>query len=251
MKKITILGAGNVAYHFAKQISENKKLILQQIYNQSEFSSHFDKINTEKINDLSQIKPADLHLICIKDEEISSFSKKLPFENQLVVHTSGNTDMLLLDKKNRRGVLYPVQSFSKDKELDFKELSFCIEAENKADLLLLMDIAKSFSEKIYIMDSAQRKFLHISAVFLNNFSNHIWFISEEICKRNNIPFEILKPLLAETYQKTQDLSFFEAQTGPARRGDTQTIDAHLQLLENNEKEIYKILTNSIRNTYGK
>ena len=159
--------------------------------------------------------------------------------------------MLLLDKKNRRGVLYPVQSFSKDKELEFKELSFCIEAENKADLLLLMDIAKSFSEKIYIMDSAQRKFLHISAVFLNNFSNHIWFLSEEICKKNNIPFEILKPLLAETYQKTQDLSFFEAQTGPARRGDTQTIDAHLQLLENNEKEIYKILTNSIRNTYGK
>ena len=73
--------------------------------------------------------------------------------------------MLLLDKKNRRGVLYPVQSFSKDKELYFKELSFCIEAENKADLLLLMDITKSFSEKIYIMDSAQRKFLHISAVF--------------------------------------------------------------------------------------
>ncbi|MDO4880993.1 MAG: DUF2520 domain-containing protein [Capnocytophaga sp.] len=251
MKKITILGGGNVAYHFAKKIAELPHFVLSQMYNRRDFSSHFNAIKTEKIHDLAHIKPADLYIICIKDEEISSFSEKLPFENQFVIHTSGNTDMLALNSKNRRGVLYPVQSFSKDKELNFNEIAFCIEAENKTDELFLAEFAQLFSEKIYKMDSQQRKFLHIAAVFLNNFANHIWYLSEEICKKNNIPFDILKPLLSETYTKTQHLSFFEAQTGPARRGDMPTIQKHLDLLENNEKEIYKTLTSSIINTYGK
>lgn len=250
MKTISIIGGGNVAFHLTNHILKNANLKINQIYNRSDFSHHFDIFSVEKITDLTQLKPnSDLYLICVNDENIETVSNILPIENQLVVHTSGNTSIEKINPKNRRGVLYPVQSFSKEKEVDFTKIPFCIEAENEKDFQFLTEIAHFFSEKTYKMDSIQRKFLHISAVFLNNFSNHIWYLSEKLCNENYIPFEILQPLLNETYQKTEKMSFFQAQTGPAKRKDFKTIQAHLSLLKNDEKEIYKSVTNSILNTY--
>lgn len=250
MLKICILGAGNVAFHLAKMISKDETMQLIQMYNRSDFSHHFKEIKTQKINNLNDLKPADIYFLCVKDDVISSFSNDFPFENRLVVHTSGNTDILQISPKNRRGVLYPVQSFSKDKEMNFTQIPLCLETEFAEDMPILTTFAKKISQKVYFMNSLQRKYLHISAVFLNNFANHLWYLSAEICKKNDIDFEILKPLFLETFEKTQLLSFHEAQTGPAKRNDTATIETHLSLLESFEKDIYKTITNSILNTYG-
>lgn len=250
MKKVTIIGGGNVAFHFAKHISNCPNLHLNQIYNRSELSYHFDTISAEKITNLDALKSdSDLYLICVNDENIEAVSSLLPIENQLVIHTSGNTSIEKINPKNRRGVFYPVQSFSKEKEIDFSKIPFCLEAENEKDFDFLREFSLFFSEKNYKMNSLQRKYLHISAVFLNNFSNHIWHLSEKICNENQIPFEILQPLLKETYQKTEKMSFYQAQTGPAKRKDFKTIQGHLSLLKNDEKEIYKSVTNSILNSY--
>ena len=170
----------------------------------------------------------------------------------MVVHTSGNTSIEAIDSKNRRGVFYPLQTMNKQTIVDFTKVPFCLEAENTNDFCLLQRLASLLSTKIYTLNSYQRRVLHLAAVFMNNFSNHLVYISQQICKENEVPFEILQPLLAETFVKLQNTSAYDAQTGPARRNDFLTITNHLAMLDNNNyKEIYNIITKSIINTYGR
>ena len=225
---------------------------LQQLYNRSKLSPEFDAFEIEKTHHLSTLRPADVCIIAVKDEAIAGISKKLPFENQLVVHTSGNTSIEAIDSKNRRGVFYPLQTMNKQTIVDFTKVPFCLEAENTNDFCLLQRLASLLSTKIYTLNSYQRRVLHLAAVFMNNFSNHLVYISQQICKENEVPFEILQPLLAETFVKLQNTSAYDAQTGPARRNDFLTITNHLAMLDNNNyKEIYNIITKSIINTYGR
>jgi predicted short-subunit dehydrogenase-like oxidoreductase (DUF2520 family) len=151
-----------------------------------------------------------------------------------------------LDDKNRKGVFYPLQTFSKNKAVDFKQVPICLESQNDDDYKVLETIAKSISERVYAIGSEQRKALHVAAVFVSNFVNHLYKIGNEICEEHQVPFDILKPLIQETANKIVTLSPEEAQTGPAKREDTQTINSHLSFLSNeNQKEIYKLLTKSI------
>lgn len=249
--RIIVLGGGNLAYHFCQIIQQTQGLQLVQIYNRGELSHHFSRFEIPVTHNLFDLEQADIYLICIKDEAIFELSKKLNFSNRLVVHTSGNTSIEQLSSHNRQGVVYPVQSFSKDKQVDFANIPLCIEATNQQDQDLLLNFAQRLSSKVYLMSSLQRKYLHISAVFLNNFANHMWYLSQKICQENQIDFEILAPLLSETFHKTQSMSLYQAQTGPARRNDTQTIQKHVSLLDKETKEIYEIITNSILKTYVK
>ncbi|MDO5104959.1 Rossmann-like and DUF2520 domain-containing protein [Capnocytophaga sp.] len=247
---VSIVGGGNVAFHLANAFYKNNKIEVKQLCNRSSFTSHFEQFTIDKITNVTDLKPVDVCIIAVKDAAIFEVSEKLPFSGKLVVHTSGNTDVNVLSDKNRKGVFYPLQSFSKELPIDFQSVPLCIEAKSSSDLKTLRILAEILTEKIYEIDSFQRKILHISAVFSNNFSNHLIHIGQEICEKHNIPFEILQPLLAQTFEKLQKTTAFEAQTGPARRGDKQTIENHLQLLDSNQKEIYKIITNSILKTYG-
>lgn len=210
-------------------------------------------ISPEKVtNDISTIQEADLYIISVTDSSISEVSENLPFNNKLVVHTSGTTSMDILDNKNRKGVFYPLQTFTKGKEVDFKEIPICLEAQDHEDYILLEKVAKSISKKAIKISSEQRKAIHVSAVFVCNFVNHLYQIGNEICLQNNIPFEILHPLIEETADKIKSLSPIEAQTGPAKRNDTETINTHLNFLSNeSQKEIYKLLTKSIIDTHVK
>jgi predicted short-subunit dehydrogenase-like oxidoreductase (DUF2520 family) len=141
-----------------------------------------------------------------------------------------------------------LQTFTKNKAVDFSQIPFCLESENDSDFELLEKVAKSISNNVFKSNEKQRKALHISAVFVNNFVNEMYRIGNEICDENKIPFEILKPLILETVNKVMTLSPKEAQTGPAKRNDKQTIEAHLDFLSNeNHAKIYKILTQSIQN----
>jgi predicted short-subunit dehydrogenase-like oxidoreductase (DUF2520 family) len=150
-------------------------------------------------------------------------------------------------QNKRSGVLYPLQSFTKDTKVAVEHIPFCIETNKKEDFILLEALAKALSSKVYTMNSAQRKKLHVAAVFVNNFVNYMYRIGEDICKENGIPFEVLSPLIQETSLKTQHLSPQQAQTGPAIRKDKKTLALHEKELNSDQKIIYQLLSEAISN----
>lgn len=246
MISITIIGSGNVAQHLIKAISKSSSLELVQVYarHQEELLQFVDA--DKIISEPSLLKNADLYLIAVSDDAIKSVSEAIPFRDKLVAHTSGSVAINDLCDANRKAVFYPLQTLSKHKEINFKEIPLCLEAQNDKDLKLLKTVASIISDKVFVLNSEQRKALHVAAVFVSNFANHLYKIGNDICKEHNVPFEILSPLILETATKIQTLAPIEAQTGPAKRKDTQTINKHLSLLtDENQKEIYKILTKSI------
>ena len=250
MIKVSIIGSGNVAQHLIMAIlnaeeSEGKIELVQAYARNASALAHlleFDKITT----DLSQLKPADLYIIAVTDNAIKIISDELTFKNKLVAHTSGTTEIDVLNDNNRKGVFYPLQTFSKTKSVDFSTIPICLESQNASDLQTLETVGKAISNATYILNSEQRKALHVAAVFVNNFVNHLYQLGNEICIENQVPFKILKPLIEETANKIMTLSTEEAQTGPAKREDLETINAHLAFLDDDiKKNIYELLTQSI------
>jgi predicted short-subunit dehydrogenase-like oxidoreductase (DUF2520 family) len=251
MIKAVILGAGNLAFHLTNELLNSNAVDLVQVYNRNLKNIAYLENKVAICNDISHLKEADIYIVCVSDNAIAELSNQLFFENKLVVHTSGAMDINELKSHSNKGVLYPLQSFTKEKKVDFSSIPFCIEAQNDTDLALLKTIASAISTKVYTINSEQRKTLHVAAVFVNNFVNHLYYLGNEICDTNNIPFEILNPIIQETSKKIEYLSPFEAQTGPAKRNDSKTIEAHLKTLTSSQQYIYNTLTNSIKATYGK
>ena len=229
MISVVIIGNGNVGIH---------------VY---EAFLNADGIRVTKINsrNLENVPTADVTIIAVSDDAIAEVSSKV--KNSFVVHTSGSVSMNSLKNKTDRGVFYMLQTFSKNKEVDFSEVPFCLETKTDKNYLLLEKLAKSIGNKIYQIDSEQRKALHIAAVFVNNFTNHMYKMGNDICIEHQVPFEILQPLIEETAVKVKTLLPVKAQTGPAIRNDKKTIKNHLDLLNNKQKEIYTIITKSIQN----
>ena len=246
MIKIVIIGSGNVAQHLVQAFENNAAVEIIQIYSRKE-NSKIAGIDTYRmVYDLAFLKEADLYIIAVSDDAIIDLAEQLPFINRLVVHTSGTAPLTAIDNKNRKGVFYPLQTFTKNKAVDFKSIPICLEAENSTDYRVLEAVAKSISNAVYPINSDQRKALHVAAVFVNNFTNHLFQIGEEVCREHQVSFEVLKPLINETVAKLNDLTPIDAQTGPAKRNDQSTIEAHLDYLtDDNQKNIYKILTQSI------
>jgi len=251
MIKIVLLGAGNVASHLTTAFLNSKEVCLVQVYNRSIKNIEHLAEQTDITSDLSQLKEADIYIIAIPDNHITELEAELHLNNKLVVHTSGSVTMGELKRNTTIGVFYPLQSFSKDKKVDFSTIPICIESNNKSSLKLLEKLADLITDKVYLINSAQRKSLHLAAVFVNNFVNHLYQIGNEVCATNNVPFEILQPLIQETAQKIMSLSPLEAQTGPAKRNDTKTTNKHLAMLPLDQKEIYTLLTKNIYKTHGK
>lgn len=246
MITMAIIGSGNVAQHLIQAFTKSPDIELVQVFSRNkEALSHFI-IKEKIISDFSKLKDVDVYLLAISDNAIMDVSKQIPFQNKFVVHTSGSVAMTDLDGKNRKGVFYPLQTFSKNKVVNFKHVPICLETQNDADYKVLETLAKAISENVYNIQSDQRKALHVSAVFVSNFANHLYQIGNKICEEHQVPFTILIPLIQETANKVLTLSPEEAQTGPAKRNDTQTINSHLTFLsDENQKEIYKLLTKSI------
>jgi len=247
MIDVIIFGNGNVATQLAKAFIKSGICNLKQVYSRSKPSKFLSKKGINTIQDINLVKKADLYIISISDDAISDFSKQLRFKGKLVVHTSGSVSMSELKSDANKGVFYPLQTISKNKKISFKNIPLCLEAENNTDLELLTTVAKSISNKIYYINSEQRKSLHVSAVFVNNFTNHLYKIANDLCDEYQVDFEILKPLISETAKKIKKLSPKEAQTGPAIRNDKKTIKKHLELLDENKQKIYKLLSDSISN----
>lgn len=248
MLKVTVIGSGNVAQHLIKVFLQTKEVSLVQAFARQP-KSLLHLLPKEKITkDYNALHEADVYIISVTDNVINEVSSLLPFKNKLVVHTSGTSSIDVLDGKNRKGVFYPLQTFSKSKEVDFSSIPLCLEAENEEDYKTLELLAKAISNKVYNISSEQRKSLHVAAVFVSNFVNHMYVIGSEICETNNVPFEVLQPLIQEVANKITALSPKEAQTGPALRNDTKTIEKHIEFLkDSNYQDIYKLLTQSIQN----
>jgi predicted short-subunit dehydrogenase-like oxidoreductase (DUF2520 family) len=251
MIKVAIIGSGNVAQHLAGAFANSPLTQLIQVYSRSKESALKFSPDVQIVFDLAELTDADLYIIAISDGAVAEVSSKLPFSNKLVVHASGALPMSAIDARNQRGVFYPLQTFSRNKAVDFKSVPICIEAESAENINILQQAADAISQHSYHIDSIQRKTLHLAAVFVSNFSNHMYSLGEDICTKAGIPFEILKPLIMETADKINILSPKDAQTGPAMRNDISTISAHTELLDDpNLINIYTTLTESIQQ-YGK
>ena len=252
MTTIVFLGFGNVNFHLINTLYKHNKNSVIQVYNRSEINLNKELSKIPFTTDLSKIKEADLYIIGIPDDAIAAFSETLPLKNKLVVHTSGSVSMEALSKRNRKGVFYPLQTFSKNREVNFNTIPICIEAKEEADLELLTNLGNSLSEKVVEIDSDERSKLHLAAVFVNNFVNHLYAIGDDILGNNELSFDLLHPLIEETASKVKTLSPSEVQTGPARRGDQKTIEKHLHLLkEGPESELYQQLTESLMKKFDR
>ena len=252
MIEVCLLGAGNVATHLYQALNGTDDVNIIQCYNRKGVLLHPNQDATQVITDIAALKDADVYIVAVSDDAIAQISDQLPFQNRLVVHTSGSVPMTAIAGDNRKGVFYPLQTFSKDKSVEFNIIPICIEAEETQDLNTLKKLASLLSDKVYEITSAQRNVLHVSAVFVNNFTNHLYTIGTDICDAYDVPFEILHPLIQETAKKILEIPAKEAQTGPAIRNDQQTIARHLKIMNtDSQKEIYTILTKAIQSKHGK
>jgi len=251
MLKVVILGAGNVASHLCKAFVASKEVSVVQVYHRNKKSLHFFPTEVDTTTCLLDIKDADIYIIAIADDAIKPFSKGLPITKKLVVHTSGSKAMNKLSNTNRKGVFYPLQTFSKKKAIDFSEIPICLEAENETDLKLLKKLGDAISKNVQIVNSEKRAKLHLAAVFVNNFVNYLYQVGSDLLLEDSLSFDLLKPLIKETAAKIETLKPTDCQTGPAKRNDLKTIENHLHLLEDSPyRDLYQKLTKAIQQNYN-
>jgi predicted short-subunit dehydrogenase-like oxidoreductase (DUF2520 family) len=248
--RITIIGSGNVATHLAAAFKNAGHIIVQvysrDLQNASLLAYH---VKAEAIDDLNQINPeTDLFLIAVKDGAIEYMAADLAQFQKLIVHTSGATGVqALLKYTAQAGVFYPLQTFSKTKEVDFNTVPVCIEGADESITSKLNELAYTITQNVYHINSAERKTLHLAAVFACNFPNYLYYLSQQLLAEHQLPFDLLRPLILETAEKVQQHLPGDVQTGPAIRDDEKTMAVHLQQLaeEPELQALYKLLSQGI------
>ena len=247
--KIVIIGSGNVAYHLAKAFQENN-IPVSQFFGRNETHLKFISDQFQIPFSTDDLADADLYMICVSDGSISEVSKLITKDNCLVAHTSGSLPVDTLTGNYRKASFYPLQTFSKSKALDYKEVPFFVEAEDEQDLKLLENLALKISEKVMISTYEKRKYIHLTAVFACNFVNHLFAKAKEISDSQEIPFDYFFPLIKETTEKIEILEPKSAQTGPAIRNDERVLKLHESLISDEEQlKIYKVMNESIKKMY--
>ena len=225
---IVFIGAGNLATNLAKALYY-KGFRIVQVYSRTEESARAlaEQVEAGYTTDLQEIsKEARLYIVSLKD---AAFVELLPQitegkQDALLVHTAGSIPMSVWEKyAERYGVFYPMQTFSKQREVNFREIPFFVEAKRPEDVELLKAIAATLSDNVYEITSEQRKSLHLAAVFICNFTNHMYALAADLLEKYNLPFDVMLPLIDETARKVHELTPHEAQTGPAVRYDEKVI----------------------------
>ncbi len=250
---ISIIGAGNLATHLSIALKE-KGYSIRQVFSRTTDSAKTlaDKLGADYTTVISEIRTdSDIYIFSLKDSALPEILSQIPPLKGLLLHTSGSIPIDIFDPYSTNyGVFYPLQTFSKTRNVDFSSIPICIEACGEKQQEQLFDLGKSISRKVLDVSSDQRKYLHLAAVFSCNFVNHLYGIASEILQQQHLPFDILLPLIDETAAKVHSLTPFEAQTGPAVRFDENIINKQLNLLnDENLKKIYELISKSIFNTY--
>ena len=255
--KITIVGTGNVAWHIGNHLAK-KGVHIVQMYNRTIAKAHelqhrigYPIPCTDILDELTI--PTDIYLLMTRDDVLPEIVAQLSLKNAIIAHTSGSSAMEVLGNGYNAniGVWYPFQTFSKGKEVILDTIPFCIEGNNENVRTTLFALASLVSSNVHYIDSQQRKILHLTAIYTNNFANHLFTIAEELVTIHNLPFDFLRPLIQETAHKIQELSPSLSQTGPAKRNDLRILQQHENLLAEYPEylAIYQLLTTSIQKKY--
>ena len=255
--KIILIGAGNVAHHLAGTLlkaGEN----LCQIYSRTLDSARQLGMKTgiSYTAEANEVYPdGDIYIFCVSDDVLPSIIKTIRMpDDALLLHTSGSQPMDVFKSYSKHyGVIYPVQTFSKKRELDFREIPLCVEGNTDPVKERIKKFAEKLSDKIYEIDSVQRKELHLAAVFACNFPNYLYQVAGKLLEDKGLSFAMLRPLIFETAHKVMLLNPEEAQTGPAKRGDESIMNMHKNMLKNDKDllKIYTILSEGIKETQDK
>ncbi|NLB02915.1 MAG: DUF2520 domain-containing protein [Bacteroidales bacterium] len=246
---VCLLGAGNVAVHLGKQLQAAGYKVLQ-VYSRTDASARSlaQTLACAWTDDLQSLSPADYYLCALKDEALPLVLQQIPSFPGVWLHTSGSLGLDVFESYTKNcGVLYPLQTFSKQRELNLSKVPFFIESRSPEVLSNIRSMAEKLTERVYELDSSKRSYLHLAAVFACNFSNHLYELAAEILQDQALSFDLLLPLIDETAGKVHEKSPKEAQTGPALRMDHNIIDKHLALLESQpaRAELYRLLSESI------
>lgn len=248
--RITLIGSGNVATHLGAALKNAGHQIVQvwsrNLQHAALLAYH---VKAEPIDQLDQLSAeTDLIIISVKDDAVEEVASFISIKNVLVVHTCGALSLDILRKYFADcGVFYPLQTFSKSRELDFRSVPLCIESTGKNSMEILLDLGRTISNQVNIIDSNQRKTLHVAAVFACNFPNYLYAVAAKLLQEQQMDFNLIKPLILETAQKVQEFVPQKVQTGPAIRGDVQTMSAHLSLLKQHPdlQQVYRLLSQGI------
>ncbi|HMP98310.1 MAG TPA: DUF2520 domain-containing protein [Cyclobacteriaceae bacterium] len=254
---VSFIGSGNVAWHLAPAL-DNTDYKVAEVYsrNPKHAKALVERLYEAEVKhslDFSD-SPSSVFIIAVNDDAISQVAQEIVLPDDAVLaHTSGSQALSVLGYAgtDNIGVFYPLQTFSKNKKVDFAEIPFFIEAETDEAKKLLMKMAKALSRQVHDISSKQRQALHVAAVFASNFSNHMLHMAQEIMKAKKLDYNWLKPLITETINKSLSLGPEQAQTGPARRADIETLDKHLEFLSDDEQvaELYRLISQHILDKY--
>ncbi|MGI9548247.1 MAG: Rossmann-like and DUF2520 domain-containing protein [Flavobacteriaceae bacterium] len=249
MIRLVLCGTGNVARHLFDAFQTTAKVNVVQVAGRNQDALVYFGSHTDITGNFSRLKKADIYLLAVSDSAIESVARNI--KDGLVVHCSGSTSIDRLPTTASRGVFYPLQTFSKEMQVNLENIPLCLEAENEADYQILEVLARTISGRAYRVNSEKRLGLHLAAVFVNNFTNHLFQVGQTICEQKGLSFDMLLPLIDETIRKINLISPFEAQTGPARRNDVHIQQLQLEELENKAYQaIYKTISESIQATYA-
>ncbi|HVG16710.1 MAG TPA: DUF2520 domain-containing protein [Chitinophagaceae bacterium] len=248
--EIVIIGTGNTATILGRKLKEAGHVIAQ-VYgrNPKDASDLAYDLETESTNYWSVVRrDADLYLIAVSDIAVKEVIKELDMTDKTIVHTAASVSKEVLKKADHYGVFYPLQSLNKHSG-NLPRIPIIIDASDETTFQLLSTLAHSISEQVIVGDDEKRLKLHLAAVLVNNFTNHIYALAEDFCMKEGIDFQLLTPLIDETTNRLQTISPSNAQTGPAIRHDATTIKEHLSLLKEYPrlKNLYKVFTDSIQN----
>ena len=248
--KIVLIGSGNVAYHLAKAFTASN-VPIHSLFGRN--TAALEEISSATGIPVSDDLPkADLYILAVADGGIEEVSLQIQKTDALVAHTSGSLPMQVLKGNYRKASFYPMQTFSKKRQLDYSRIPFFVEAENNVDENILVEMASKISSTVHRSTHEERKYLHLTAVFTCNFVNHLFTIGKDISEAHHIPFDVFYPLIEETVAKMKTMDPKDAQTGPAVRGDAKVMALHQQLIKDqNQLEIYRTLSQSILEMHAK
>lgn len=247
---IVFIGSGNVATQMAPSLKENGHTILcvysRSIKNAKTLGKILGCNFTNKVHDIPST--ADFYIVTLQDDSIEKIVRQLNFQPTCIVHTSGSKSLDVFPKMFLNvGVLYPLQTFTKNRKTNWSSLPIFIEGNNSKSIRTISKVASSLSQNVKKANSLRRQQMHLAAVFANNFVNHLYSLSSDLLKNEKISFDVLRPIIIETTERILSANPSKIQTGPAKRKDFTTIKKHLNLLkgDKNKLKVYKTITESI------
>lgn len=254
---VSFIGSGNVAWHLAPAL-DNTDFAVREVYsrNRKHAAALADRLYQSEIVSSLDFSASNsrIFIIAVSDDAIEDIVQEIILPpGAILLHTSGSQPLSILAyaPTSHIGVFYPLQTFTINQKIDFKEVPIFVESENTETEKVLLTMAKAISKKVYKISAAKRVALHVAAVFASNFTNHMLAIAQEILHDHKLDFELIKPLVVETINKSLMIGPEKAQTGPAKRGDLKILDRHVEFLQEDEAvaEIYKVISQHIVDKY--